>query len=280
MPVTGKGPLSGAGVVVTRDEDDAGPLTTALTERGARVLHWGSIGVAAPEDWAALEKAMARIGEYDWICFSSPRAVHAVVSRVGGAPFGLTVGPRTAVVGPATAAALSEAGWPVDRFPEEASARGLVRAFRVAGDAPGARVLFPASAIAREEIPEGLARLGAVVDRVTAYRMTFLPLDRGSCLAAVDAGEVDAVTFASPSAMEGLRQGLGHALFHRVAELTPAAAMGPTTAAALEEAGWSRVVVAKTATMEGLAEAAEAAVRAGRANKSLRRARPNTERQH
>jgi len=256
--------LAGTGIVVTRDEDDGGPLTKALTERGARVLHWGSIRVADPSDPAPLQGALMRLAEYDWICFSSPRAVQAVVSRVaGGAP---PSGPRTAVVGASTAAALRKAGWPVHRVAKEPSGRGMVETFGLAGDTSGTRILFPASAIAREEIPEGLARLGATVDRVTAYQMVVVPLDRSSCLASVDAGEVDVVTFASPSAMKGLREGLGDELFRRLARGTPAAAMGPTTAAALEEAGWTHVVVAESPTMVGLAAAAQRAAGVTNAN--------------
>ena len=168
-----------------------------------------------------------------------------------------------AAVGPSTAKDLLDAGWPVDRVPDDPSAAGMVEAFRHAGDAPGARVFFPASAIARDVVPKGLQGLGAQVHQVTAYRMVMLPLDADGCGAAVDRGEVQVVTFASPSAMEGLKAGLGQELFLRLAEDTPAAAMGTTTAGALKEAGWQRIQVATEATLEGLAEAALQAVLRG-----------------
>jgi len=178
--------------------------------------------------------------------------VEAVVSRVPAPPPGV----RMAAVGPSTARALREAGWPADRVPSDPSGEGLVEAFRSAGDAAGARVFFPASAIARDVIPKGLAGLGALVHQVTAYRMVQLPLDADACRAALDRGDVDVVTFASPSAMDGLRTGLGAELFRRLAREVTAAAMGPTTGAALRDAGWKKIVVARDATLEGLAEAA------------------------
>ena len=135
-----------------------------------------------------------------------------------------------------------------------------MEAFRVAGDVEDRRVFFPASAIAREVIPNGLSALGARVDRRTAYQTVKLPLDQGSCRAAVEAGEVDVVSFASPSAMEALREGIGEELFQRLAEKTPAAVMGPTTAAALKKAGWTDRTLARTPNLEGLAYAAEEAV--------------------
>lgn len=240
------------GVAITRDEGPDGPLTRILRDMGARVLKWGSIAFEPPRDPGPLVEALGRLGEYDWICFSSPRAVDAVVSRVPRAP----AGPKVVAVGPSTAAAVQEAGWPVHRIPDEATGAGIVKAFRAAGDADGRRIFFPASAIAREEIPKGLSALGAEVHRVIAYRMVILPVDGGACWDAVDRGEVQVVTFASPSALHGLREGLGEELYGRISREVPAAAMGPTTSEALERAGWGRIATARTPTLEGLARVA------------------------
>lgn len=248
-----KGPLDGLGVAVTRGEEGDGPLSRLLGERGARVLDWGSVGFSPPDDICPLRGALARLSDYDWICFSSPRAVDAVISRTPNPPEGV----KMAAVGPSTALSLSEAGWPVHRIPEEGNGEGLVEAFRVAGDAEGARVLFPASEIARDVIPEGLAGLGAEVDRITAYRMVTLPVDAAGCRVSVERGEVHVVTFASPSAMEALRDQIEEDLFNRLREEIPAATMGPTTAASLKEAGWKQIAVARTPTLEGLVTAAE-----------------------
>ena len=163
------------------------------------------------------------------------------------------------MVGPATGKVLEEAGWPVHRVPGEASGTGLVRAFRDAGDASGARIFFPASAIARDVIPRGLEALGARVHQITAYRTVHPPVDSGACRAAMEAGEVSVVTFTSPSAMEGLRAGLGRDLFLELARSVPAAAIGETTARALKEAGWVKIRIAVEATLEGLAKVALAA---------------------
>jgi uroporphyrinogen-III synthase len=232
-------------------------LTAALKERGARVLDWGSIAFAPPEDPGPLLVALSRLAEFDWVVFSSPRAVAAVAGPMEAPPAAL----RCAAVGPSTAASLQAAGWPVHRVPDEGTGEGLVQAFRLAGDASGARVLFPASAVAREVIPAGLASLGAEVERVTAYRLVTLPLDPAACRRAVDGGQVQVVTFGSPSAMKGLREGIGDELFARLARTLPAAAMGPTTAEALREAGWLRIASAEIPTLESLAEAAARAVK-------------------
>jgi len=217
------------------------------------------VAFGPPEDLCPLYSALIGLHDFDWTCFSSPRAVTAVVTRVHAPPEGLKV----AAVGPSTAAALAEAHWPVHLVPEEATGEGLVTAFRQAGGLAGARVFFPASAIARDVIPEGLRALGAHVDQRIAYRMISLAPDPEACRTVLDSGELHAVTFASPSAVEGLRAALGEPLFSRLAREVPAAAMGPTTAETLREAGWSQVEVAGTPNMEGLVEAAENAVGRG-----------------
>lgn len=240
------------GIVVTRGEEPAGPLTQLLEGKGARVLQWGSIAFAPPEDPVPLLEVLGELDRYDWIYFSSPRAVEAVVSRVGAPPLGV----RMAVVGPSTGKVLEGAGWPVHRVAEDGSGEGVVEAFRQSEDVEGARIFFPASAIARDVVPKGLMALGAQVDQVTAYRLVTLPLDSAACQRSLDRGEVQAVTFASPSAMEGLREGLGEDLFARLAASVPAAAMGATTAGALKGAGWKSIEIADEPTLEGLAAAA------------------------
>jgi uroporphyrinogen III methyltransferase/synthase len=250
-----RGGLQGVGVVVTRGEGEDGPLTRLLKAAGATVLDWGTVGVAPPEDLCPFYSALIRIRAYDWICFSSPRAVDAVVTRSPIPPPGV----RIAAVGPSTAAALERAGWPVDRVPDVGSGEALVETFREAGDVSGSRVFFPASAIAREVIPIGLTQLGADVDQRTAYRMVTLALDSEACRSSLEAGAVQVVTFASPSAMKGLEEALGADLFQTLAQGTPAAVMGPTTAGALSNAGWRKVAVAEDPSWEGLVDAAREA---------------------
>jgi uroporphyrinogen-III synthase len=240
------------GIVVTRAEDEDGPLTKLLEEAGARVLHWGTIRFAPPEDPAPLHRALGELDHYHWVAFSSPRAVEAVTSRVPEPPPDL----RVAAVGSSTARSLEQRGWPVHRVPESNRGDALVEVFRRAGDAGGTRVLFPASAIAREVVPRGLEELGARVDRVTAYRTVSVDLDAESCRTRLERGEVGVITFASPSAGESLERSLGPKLMKGMKETLPAAAIGPTTGRALRESGWRRVVVAEPHTLESLARTA------------------------
>lgn len=253
----------GTGVVVTRDEGDDGPLTTLLADRGFRVYHWPTIRFDPPEDPAPLEAAAAALDAFDWAVFTSPRAVSAVVCAAGGAttlaeaaagalpvrPAGLAV----AAVGESTAGTLADAGWVADVVPDTATGEALVVALNEAGVGAGSRVFFPASAIARDVVPDGLRRLGAEVAQVVAYRTVVPPLDAAACRAALESGAVKIITFTSPSTVQNLQSELGPEVFGLAVRTARAVAIGPTTAEAVRSAGFDRVAVAEPHSLEELA---------------------------
>lgn len=248
------GSLEGMQVVVTRPEGAEGPLTRLLTERGARVLHWPVVAFEPLEDPAPLDEALARLSSYDWLVFTSPRAVAAVTVRTA-APGDR---PRVAAVGEATAKTLAEAGWRVDLTPEEGGGAALLREFGRL-DCEGARILFPATQIARATVPEGLEALGANVEQVVAYRTERASLDRAKCLRSIDQTTLSILTFASPSAVDGLESILGAESFRTLLEACPAVVIGPTTAQALEKTGFAPSATAEPTTLAGLVKAVEAA---------------------
>jgi uroporphyrinogen-III synthase len=258
------GPLAGVGVVVTRADGDDEELTELLRARGAIVLRWPTVRWAPPVDAAPLEGALERIGAFDWVVFTSPRAVEAVAGWLPAWPDGV----RLAAVGRATADAAARHHWPAALVPETQTAAALVAALAAEGVRPGSRVLFPASEIARDTLPAGLEALGVEVARVTAYRTLPAEVDAAACAAALEAGQVAVVSFASPSAVEGLRAALGDTLFARLAGDVVLAAIGPTTATALRAAGGRTVIEARDHSLAGLAERI---AEWGRAHKGERR---------
>ena len=243
-------------VVVTRAEERDGPLSTELRTLGLPVLVWAAVRVL-PADTARLDEALSRVASFDWIVFTSRHAVAAVTARVSAPPAGV----RIAAVGRATASVLQQHGWPVDLLPGEPSAAGLVAAFAASGSARGARILYPASSRALPTLATGLTQLGAEVTTVEAYRTTSgTALDVDDCRAWIARREVGAVTFASPSAVVELESALGKDDFARLLGTAPAVAIGPTTARALTERGYTPTL-AESATLRGLARTSLQAVR-------------------
>src|SRR5262249_28512478 len=153
-------------VVVTRAESADGPLSRELRSLGLDVVLWPAASGAAA-DPGQVRRALARLGDSEWLVSASRHAVAAVLERLPRAPEHLQV----AAVGKATAQVLRQRGWPVDLVPDEANAAALIAAFaaHLAAGAAAPRVLFPASSRALPTITAGLRQLGAEVTQVTAY---------------------------------------------------------------------------------------------------------------
>ena len=252
--------LRGVGVVVTRAEPPGGPLEERLTRAGARVLRWSAVAIEPPSDPEPLAVALRALASYRWMVFASARAVESVVTGLAASHGFLPANLRIAAVGPGTAVAAERAGWAVARMGEPFSAEGLLASFRTSGEAAGTRVLLPGSQLARPELAEGLTRLGAIVDSVEAYRTVFQAVDSVVCRVQVAAGEVDAVTFASPSAVAGLEHAFGVAMFRFALRGPIVASIGPTTTASLVERGRPPDAEAALSTFDGLVAALAGAI--------------------
>lgn len=243
-------PLGGRRVLITRDEDADGPLSLALRALGAEPLCLPVVHHEPPADPAPLRAAVLHAATFDWLVFTSARAVDAFA----GAPGASLANCRVAVVGTSTAHAVEKAGGKVALQPAEAHAAALGSELLAAGVGPGTRVLFVRAEGARRELPDMLTAAGAELTEVVGYRTAALkasePLREAMALR-----RPDAVLFCSPSAVE--------AFAAAVAPLSPAAflagvmvgSIGPTTSEALKAAEMPVAVEATDRTFEGLARA-------------------------
>lgn len=249
-------------VVVTRGKAGEDALARRLAELGALVRPLPSIGFAPPADPAPLDAALRGLDRFDWVVFTSVTAVDRTLARLLALGLDRAALARCslAAVGPATAARLEEAVRAPEVVPDEAKGDAMAAAL---GDrVRGRRVLFPRPAEGRPETVAGLLAAGADLVTVEAYRTVAAPPEAIRPLAAwIEAGEVDAVAFASPSAVKAVVAGLGAAA--PVLGRVLLAAIGPTTADALRE--HDLVVGAQAApyTGEALAEAVAEALGPG-----------------
>ncbi len=240
-------------MAVTRGKGGADPLTARLRELGAHVLEVPAIATAPPESWEEFDAALHDLEQYDWIAFASATAVDAALSRISA--LGLPpppVGTRLAAVGKATAQRLHDRLRSPDLVPEIATGEGLAEA--MAPLVRGRRVLVPRAAEGRHELLDGLAAAGADVVDAPCYRTVAAPAAALAPLAdALLGGIIDAVTFASPSAVRSVVAALGARA--ELLDRCTLAAIGPTTAAALQEAGLRVSVTPEVSTAAGLADA-------------------------
>lgn len=236
--------LSGRRVLVTRHWPE---LMTGLASQGAIASEVPLIELRPPSDPRPLDAALADLGRYDWMVFTSANAVEAVSTRMAALAVALPAGVSLASVGPATTEAVG-AAWPGAHVSVEPVADFRAAALVAAFDRAlvlGRRVLLPVSDRAAETVSRGLTARGALVDRVVAYRT--VSADGGQALARMLRDGVDAAVFASPSAVEAFAAFAG-----AEGRTVPAAVIGPTTAEAARAAGLTVLAVAQPSTVEGL----------------------------
>jgi len=246
-------PLAGKRILVTRPSGRAEPLLARLESLGAEAISLPVIRIEPFADLSRLDQALARLGTYDWVVFTSAQAVEITWGRLphSSGPRQLA-GRRLAAIGPATARSLEQHGLSPTLVPGEFVAEGLIDAL---GDVDGQHILLPRAEGARDVLPETLTDRGARVDEIPIYRAVPTQPD-GRALEEIRRG-IDAVTFTSPStvrafgailAVEGLDP-------LRLPGNPACACIGPITAAAASAAGYRPAVLAKVYTTDGLVEA-------------------------
>jgi len=254
----GGGQLTGCRVLVTRAPHQAAGLAGPLEALGAEVVIAPVIDTIEPRDWAPADAAIAELASYGWVVFTSTNAVERFLGRMREIGFPLSALDliRVAAVGPSTAERLSEFGVQVHLVPSDYRAEGLVDEFARAGAGPGWRVLIPRAERAREILPESLRATGAHVDVVPVYR-TVPAVPDPDVVALLRAGDIDVVTFTSPSTVRHFLAWLEAAGLDPSAVMTrvAAASIGAVTSAALEARGYEVSIETESSTAAGLVEA-------------------------
>lgn len=247
-------------VVLTECEGPGARLAARLEAAGVRVWRVPVVAHAPVADAGPLEAAIGRLADYSWAVFTSVRAVDAVCGRDAWKRWPWADGgrPSLAAVGPMTAAALRTRGLVARLTPTSPGAAGMARALVEAegGRLVGHVIFWPRSDIARDELRETLMAAGAAVVDPVAYRtLAVRPDAADDCARALHAGEVDAVTFLSPSSAVNFAAALGLPTLDRLAGRTIVASVGSTTSSALAELGAPADVEASDRTAAGLADA-------------------------
>ncbi len=260
-------PLFGKRVLVTRSRTQASRMCQLLEDAGAIAVELPAIAIAPPQNLAPLDKAVSRLASYGWVIFTSVNAVDALFERldIQGKDARAFGSARVGAIGPATAAALERRGIRPDFTPSRSVSSAALEEL-AAYDWNGVSVLLPAADIGRDELAEGLSRLGADVARVTAYR-TITPPDAAQRTRDAFAEGIDIVTFTSSSTVRNLLGLLeeGGPTFSSppeggntrggVLSGSLIACIGPVTAATARELGLRVDIEATEHTVDGLAEA-------------------------
>ncbi|HEX5386285.1 MAG TPA: uroporphyrinogen-III synthase [Gemmatimonadales bacterium] len=238
-------------VALTLAADGFAGLSELLEAEGCEVRSMPLLRFAPPPDWRSVDGALARLAAYHAVALTSPRAASAVACRAAAAPLGRVTVPVWAT-GAATAVALGsvlgmvrrpEKRFGADAGGDTAAGAALARAMLAAGTRPP--VLYFCGDARRDELPAGLRAAGLTVDEIVCYRS--LLAEPGMARRA--ARGASALVVSSPRVAQLLARTVD------ATERPRLVAIGPTTAAAAEVAGWPADAVAQNVTAASVADA-------------------------
>ncbi len=243
-------PLFGQRVLVARPLQQALEILEPLRELGADVLVQPAIEIGPPADWAPVDRALARLGEFDWLVFSSVNGVRHLLDRLWqlGQDLRALGGLRLAAIGPGTAAELQRRGLRTDLLPDEYRAEALAEA--LARGAAGKRFLLARASRGREVLAEQLLAAGGEVEQVVVYESRDVAGPHPEVAAALAAGQIDWTLVTSSSIARSLARMFGDELSH-----TKLASISPVTSQTLRELGRPPEAEACVYTLEGLIDA-------------------------
>lgn len=245
-----KRPLFGQRVVVTRAAEQAASLVAKLEELGAEVHVQPAIEISDPPDWTPVDDALGRLGEFDWLVFSSTNGVHCFFKRLFATDRDLrALGHiQLAAVGSRTADALRDYRLNVDFHPAEYRAEAL--AAGLAEEAVGKRFLLVRASRGREVLAEQLRAAGGSVEQIVVYCSTDVPAASPGVAHLVADQQINWITVTSSAIARSLVQMFGDDL--KKARL---ASISPVTSATLNELGHSPTIEATEYTMDGVVRA-------------------------
>ncbi len=234
-------------ILITRPRSQADAFANKLLAEGFEPIYFPVIEIRSVENNIGLERALSKLGCYEWIVFTSVNAVEVVVNQFPSMHW--DDGIKVAAVGPKTAEALKKRSIDADFVPQENIPEAILPGL---GDLLGKWVLLPRAEIARKALPEAIFNAGGVPHEITVYKTLPTQPDPDG-LAALRAG-VDVVTLTSSSTVQNFvavaqQNGLdplklpNNPLF---------ACIGPITEQAAKDAGLPNIVVAKEYSTDGL----------------------------
>lgn len=250
-------PLFGKRILMTRAKEQAGELATLLHGYGAEPIEAPSIMIVPPLDWGPVDQAIASIGTYHWVIFTSVNGVDRFMTRLWANGFDARAlaGRQLCCIGPRTAQELEKFGVKPDLIPTDYQAEGVLEAL-AQQDLKKVRILIPRAEVARQLLPEELRARGAHVDVVPVYR-TITPADTDAqWRQQLQERQIHAVTFTSSSTVRNFVALLGgvEAMKPLVQSVT-IACIGPITAKTAEEHGLAVSIMPRENTIPALVDA-------------------------
>lgn len=259
-------PLFGKRIAITRPLHQADGAIRQSLDLGAQPVLLPTIEILPPENWSLVDRAASRLGEFDWLIFTSANGVESFLNRLWSlGRDGRSLGHlKLAAIGPATAETLERFHLRADVVPESFRAEALAKALRPL--VQGQRVLWAGANRGRDVLPTELEAAGAIVEKLVVYSNQDAEEIPAETRELLEAGEVDWIALSSPSIARNLKPLIGPVAMAHLGNRTRIASISPVTTAAALEAGLPIHAEATDHTWPGLFAAiqqAESTLQAG-----------------
>ncbi|TXK84707.1 uroporphyrinogen-III C-methyltransferase [Paenibacillus sp. N3.4] len=256
-----KKPLFGRRVLVTRARSQASELVDFIDDMGGEAVEFPVIRLqppSSPETLLALDLALEKIHEFDWIVITSVNGVEFFFRRLRekGIDIRRMGNARIAAVGPKTAEALADRGIIADLLPTKYRGEGILETIE-AELQPNQKVLLPTADLAREYLPARLKQLGLQVTEVDVYENVLTTDGGDEIIHLLRNQSIHIITFTSSSTVTNLLEALRqHGAEEPLSLLqgVEIACIGPKTAETVLELGLPITYMAEEATVASLAQ--------------------------
>ncbi len=225
-----------------------------LEELGVEVLVAPTVVIRPIDDPGPMDRAIARLDEFDWLVFTSANGVVHFLERLlsRGRDLRALGRVKLAAIGPATAEALARyrlrPNLVPDSYRSEALAEALIR------EAPGRRILLARADRGRTLLKDELERV-AQVEQVAVYRNADAESLPPEVSRRIAEGSVDWITLTSSAITARLHALLDEPARARVGRTIRLASISPVTTEATRRLGWEVAAEAEDFTWDGVVAA-------------------------
>jgi uroporphyrinogen III methyltransferase/synthase len=245
-------PLFGRNIVVTRDANSNADFAAKIIAKGGNPIEFTTIKIKPLTETNKFLQTLAKIAEYDWIIFTSANSITIffdVLQRLDkdARVFAST---KIAAIGSETAAKLNEFGIKADFVPNVFTSKELGKQLISFANLQGKKVLLLRSQLASNELSELLNSTGVEVDNVPVYTAVAVKSKYSWLIEKIERGEIDWLTFASPSSVKGFFEQIPGELVN--SSKIRVASIGPVTSEQLKNLGVRVDVQAAEHTTDGL----------------------------
>ena len=254
-----KQPLFGKNIIVTRDEPGNAEFAEKIIARGANPVPFATFHIKTLMETNEFLETLTKLTSYEWIIFTSKNGVTIFLDALEKLNKDARVfaSAKIACIGTQTEAKLNEFAVKADFVPSIFTSEQFGKQLINYANLKDKKILLLRSEIASNELVEILKLAGAEVDDISIYTAVMRKGEPSSLEEKIRNNEIDWVTFASPSAVQGFFESFSIELIN--SSKTKVASVGPVTSKELERKTVKVDVTASEHTFDGLLDAIEQA---------------------